>query len=55
MKQEIDRGALEAALEIYKEVRHLRHNSGHFVPSVQEWQESALVREKWPILCESGS
>lgn len=55
LKREIDRGALEATLEICKEVRQVRHNSGPLVPSMQEWKKSAWVQEKWPILCESGS
>jgi hypothetical protein len=56
LKREIDSGALEAALAICEEVRDkLCHNSGRLVPSVQEWEESAWIQEKWPILCESGS
>jgi hypothetical protein len=55
LKREIDRSKLETALQICEEVRHLRHNSGPLVPSLQEWEKSSWLREKWPILCDRNS
>lgn len=52
LKQAIDDGELEAAVQICEKVRELRHNSGPLVPTSQEWKENRWVREKWPVLCE---
>ncbi len=55
LKQEIDCSNIETALQICEEVRHLRHISGPLVPSLQEWENSSWVQEKWPIICDRNN
>ena len=54
LKQEIEQGNLDAALQTCEEVKTLHHNSGPVVPSPQEWEEHYWIREKWPELCEDN-
>ena len=55
LKQEIDSGAVEAALRTCEAVRDLRHNSGPLVPTIEEWRSNSWLREKWPLMCDGES
>lgn len=43
---------LDHALRVCAVVASIQHNSGKLVPSLENWQSTPYLREKWPDLCD---
>lgn len=52
LRAAIDSGDGARASRICATVTSVEHNRGRLVPSREEWQEKAYLRQKWPELCE---
>ena len=51
LKDAIDSDATDSAEDLCDMVQGLRHNKGPLVPTPEQWNADAWVRQKWPRLC----